>query len=93
MTAIVTHGILGWGNRKSGYEAYGPHGRWYTARASHDGNRSTTTGDLLGDHLRDVGATEGQRLIVVALPYGTTEEGAEGLEAAVTELMTQLVPS
>lgn len=62
---VVTTGVLGWGNRKSGCEAYGPGGRW-------EGRSEATTpgevGDLLGDHLEREGATEGARLVVVALP-------------------------
>lgn len=60
---IVTTGINGWGNRKSGCEAYGPGGRWASAT---DLGRPGPHGDLLGDHLDEIGAHEGSPLIVIA---------------------------
>lgn len=68
---VITHGVLGWGNRKTGLEAYGPEGRWGGGMANRDGH-------LLGDHLEAEGATEGAVLIVVAvnrrdLPRSTAE--------------------
>lgn len=60
----ITTGILGWGNRKNGLEAYGPQGRWFK-RAS--ATKSEDVGDLLGDHLESVGLHEGSRLIVIGM--------------------------
>jgi hypothetical protein len=66
---IVTTGVLGWGNRKSGLEAYGPGGRW-AGRVELPPRPATNAGlgDLLGDHLDEQGASEGADLVVVALP-------------------------
>ena len=55
---VTLRGFLGWGNRKSGLEAYGPGGRWHGA----DRN-----GDLLGDALEREGGYEGASLLVVAV--------------------------
>jgi hypothetical protein len=64
---VVVRGVLGWGNRKGGYEAYGPGGRW--EGEGHYGHY----GDLLGDALERAGATEGATLLVVAVPrFGDT---------------------
>jgi hypothetical protein len=61
-TAI--RGVLGWGNRKSGLEVYGPDGRW---------GGTGRDGDLLGDALARAGQTEGASLVVVAVPrFGDT---------------------
>lgn len=63
---VVIRGHLGWGNRKSGLDAYGPGGRWdpppevMAENARH--------GDLLGDALDRAGVSEGAELIVVAVP-------------------------
>ena len=57
MTVTVLRGVLGWGNRKSGLEAYGPGGRWGEGRE----------GDLLGDALERAGAHEGADLLVIAV--------------------------
>lgn len=57
MTTTVLRGVLGWGNRKSGLEAYGPGGRWGEGRE----------GDLLGDALDRAGAHEGADLLVIAV--------------------------
>jgi hypothetical protein len=54
---IIMQGSLGWGNRKNGYEAYGPGGRW----------GGSDQGDLLGDALQGVGGSEGMGLVVVAV--------------------------
>lgn len=59
---VVLRGVLGWGNRKGGYEAYGPEGRW-----GGEGNYADH-GDLLGDALERAGATEGATLLVIAVP-------------------------
>lgn len=72
MTVIV-RGILGWGNRKGGLEAYGPGGRWGDRR----------NGDLLGDTLDKLGAGEGAELIVVAVPR-SEHNRADDIENAVT---------
>lgn len=67
MTAIVVQGVLGWGNRKGGLEAYGPEGRWGGGEQ----------GDLLGDHLESLGVTEGAELIVVVVPRKDQPHGDE----------------
>jgi hypothetical protein len=64
---VVLKGVLGWGNRKGGLEAYGPGGRW-----EGEGHYSDH-GDLLGDALDRAGASEGATLLVVAVPrFGDT---------------------
>jgi hypothetical protein len=64
---VIIRGRQGWGNRKGGCEAYGPGGRWATQaefpRRSAD---NIKYGDLLGDHLDEIGAHEGAPLIVIA---------------------------
>ena len=70
---IIITGHLGWGNRKGGYEAYGPGGRW---SRRDDGsevpppNGQPQFGDLLGDALERAGVHEGASLLVVAIPRG-----------------------
>jgi hypothetical protein len=59
---IAMQGVLGWGNRKGGYEAYGPEGRW--GGQGHYADH----GDLLGDALERSGAAEGDTLVVVVVP-------------------------
>lgn len=59
---ITIRGILGWGNRKGGLEAYGPGGRW-----NGEGHYAKD-GDLLGDALDRAGVTEGATLLVIAVP-------------------------
>lgn len=54
----MSEGFLGWGNRKTGLEAYGPGGRW-------DG--PTRDGDLLGDALERNGDSEGATLFVISV--------------------------
>lgn len=58
---VVLRGFLGWGNRKSGLEAYGPGGRW-KSEGFH-----AKDGDLLGDALDRAGAHEGATLLVIAV--------------------------
>lgn len=60
---VVLRGVLGWGNRKGGLEAYGPGGRWVPNRNGQEGG-----GDLLGDALEEAGASEGATLLVIAIP-------------------------
>ena len=71
---VIVTGVLGWGNRKGGLEAYGPGGRW---RKRDDGSEvevpngtDGTWGDLLGDALERAGVTEGADLLVIAIPRG-----------------------
>lgn len=65
---IAIRGVLGWGNRKSGLEAYGPGGRWDNLEPSGGVRpRSNPDGDLLGDALERAGATEGAELLVIAV--------------------------
>ena len=67
---IVLRGILGWGNRKFGLEAYGPGGRW-SGRDRHADE--SKFGDLLGDALERAGAHEGATLLVIAVDrFGDT---------------------
>lgn len=57
----LTQGILGWGNRKTGLEAYGAGGRW-------EGHQPhPEDGDLLGDALEREGNTEGDVLLIVSI--------------------------
>ena len=81
---VVTQGVLGWGNRKSGLEPYGPGGRWDTTRQ----NPGHTTGDLLGDHLDDLGVREGAHLIVVAVGFDATL--ADRLAAEIRQRVDEL---
>lgn len=85
---IVTTGQQGWGNRKTGCEAYGPGGRWagptdLPTRA----NENVVYGDLLGDHLDELGAHEGSPFVVVALTSrfdaGELEQLRDDIEAFV----------
>lgn len=81
---IVLRGVLGWGNRKGGCEAYGPGGRWAPSRNGQDGG-----GDLLGDALEQVGASEGATLLVIAVPrFGDLSvlDRIEALVAGVSEV-------
>ena len=76
MSAIVLRGVLGWGNRKGGGEAYGPGGRW-------EGGQD---GDLLGDALERVGAHEGATLLVVAVNrFGDYEALFDQIERLVSK--------
>lgn len=64
---VVIRGVLGWGNRKNGLEAYGPGGRW-EGKGIH-----AKDGDLLGDALDRAGAHEGATLLVIAVDrFGET---------------------
>lgn len=85
---IVTTGTLGWGNRKAGVEAYGPGGRWAgPVELPNSANANVVYGDLLGDHLAELGAHEGSHLIVVAVTsrFGVAE--AEALRSEIVELI------
>lgn len=65
---IVVRGILGWGNRKTGLEAYGPGGRWDNTDPGGGAHpRANPDGDLLGDALDRAGAHEGADLLVIAV--------------------------
>ncbi len=75
---IVIEGVLGWGNRKGGCEAYGPGGRW-------DGEGTYADhGDLLGDALERAGGAEGMGLVVVAVDRFAGSH-LSGLAEAVAE--------
>lgn len=64
---VVTYGSQGWGNRKSGCEAYGPGGRWAgPIELPNRANENVVYGDLLGDHLDEMGVHEGSPFIVIA---------------------------
>jgi hypothetical protein len=85
---FVTRGSIGWGNRKAGVEAYGPGGRW--AGPIELPNRSNTNvvyGDLLGDHIEEMGGHEGSYLVVIVVPsrFGSAE--ADRLLTAAKDLV------
>ena len=80
---IVLDGVLGWGNRKSGCEAYGPGGRWEGRRVR---GSEQEVGDLLGDALERVGGSEGMNLIVVAVDR-FAHKAAEELQAEIEEVV------
>lgn len=90
---IIVRGNLGWGNRKSGTEAYGPGGRWSQLD---DGTPVPTPnggdpqqGDLLGDALERAGVTEGASLLVIAVPrFGEYEALFAAVEQFVRERLT-----
>jgi hypothetical protein len=71
MRLFIIRGILGWGNRKSGLDAYGPCGRWggEVVYANQRGD-----GDLLGDALYRMGAREGATLLVIAVGRETPQK-------------------
>lgn len=79
---VVLHGVLGWGNRKGGLEAYGPDGRWG------GGGHYADHGDLLGDALERRGATEGSTLVVVAVTRRVREN-----HEAVVDAVEQAIQS
>lgn len=85
---IVTRGTLGWGNRKSGTEAYGPGGRW--DRPPGRSPMNAEHGDLLGDHLADLGVPEGAYLIVVAVPSRFRSAFADVVITKVKALVAEL---
>lgn len=60
MKPVFVQGILGWSNRKGGFEAYGPGGRWTPGP---DGK----PGFLLGDALEEAGAHEGCSILTIAV--------------------------
>lgn len=79
----ITTGILGWGNRKVGYEAFGPQGRWHRRTSA---TKSEDVGDLLGDHLQEVGLHEGARLIIIGTDrFELDDAGAERLLTLIEE--------
>lgn len=83
---VVLRGVLGWGNRKSGLEAYGPRGRWDNpdpGGGAHE--HANPYGDLLGDALERAGASEGASLLVIAVPRGSDESVFAAVEAIVQE--------
>jgi hypothetical protein len=74
---IIVQGRLGWGNRKPGYEAYGPGGRW---------GGQGDQGDLLGDALTAAGGVEGMGLVVVAIDrFADLDALAHAITAAVEQ--------
>ncbi len=95
---MVMRGVLGWGNRKAGLEAYGPGGRWMKfadgspcpPRNGADG----TDGDLLGDALEREGVTEGADLIVVVVPRGVNGDRSllDHFTGEITELVEARFP-
>lgn len=91
---IVLRGVLGWGNRKSGLEAYGPGGRW---QSKGEAKSNAEVGDLLGDTLDRQGAGEGADLIVIAVPrlcggdYPTMNGITTKLHAAVLTAVDEVM--
>ncbi len=89
---VIVTGVLGWGNRKGGLEAYGPGGRW---RKRDDGSEvevpngtDWTWGDLLGDALERAGVTEGAHLLVIAIPRGLDQtRRVDGTIVAVADAL------
>jgi hypothetical protein len=79
-------GVLGWGNRKSGLEAYGSGGRWHGRGVGVD---DTDTGDLLGDALAREGCHEGAALVVVAVQRRSKHD-LPTVEAAVRKAVEAL---
>jgi hypothetical protein len=85
---IVTHGRQGWGNRKGGCEAYGPGGRWAgPIELSNRANENVVYGDLLGDHLDELGAHEGSPFIVIAFTSRFSDAERAALQAEIEELL------
>lgn len=81
---VVTTGSVGWGNRKGGVEAYGPGGRWAgPIELPNRSNANVVYGDLLGDHLEELGVHEGCQFIVVAFDSRYTGDEAVLLRAAI----------
>lgn len=70
----VARGILGWGNRKVGLEAYGPGGRWFKRAQLDAAGTPGEPGDLLGDHLDREGFNEGDRLVIFGFSRFTSDE-------------------
>lgn len=80
---IVIEGVLGWGNRKFGCEAYGPGGRWLNRRTA---TGEAEVGDLLGDALERAGGTEGMPLVVVAVDrFAGGDEVMASLRGAIQQ--------
>ena len=75
---VTVRGVLGWGNRKVGFEAYGPGGRW---------GGTGRDGDLLGDALASAGCTEGAGLVVVAVDR-FAGHGLDSLVDAINQTVT-----
>lgn len=85
---IVTAASQGWGNRKSGCEAYGPFGRWVDGpQVPNRDYMNVLFGDLLGDHLDELGAGEGSPLIVIASTSRFDTPEFEKLREAVTNFV------
>lgn len=99
MGPLMMLGILGWGNgdRRGGacaFDAYGPGGRW-GKRPSRPGTGAyegamATRGDHLADALEEAGATEGARLVVLALPRETPDDVVQRLALEARALVGEL---
>lgn len=88
---VVTTGRVGWGNRKTGVEAYGPGGRWAgPAELPNRSNANVVYGDLLGDHLDELGAHEGSHLVVVALTSRFDADLVERVRLAVENAVSEV---
>jgi hypothetical protein len=87
---IVTAARQGWGNRKTGCEAYGPLGRWAgPIEMPNRRNENVLYGDLLGDHLDECGAGEGSPLIVIASTSRFDTPEFDELREAVTNFVAE----
>ena len=78
---IIVIGNLGWRNpedcNETQFRAYGPGGRWL--------RRPNGSGDALENALVAAGATEGDRLIVVALSRYTPQAALDRIPAAIAD--------
>ncbi len=95
---IILTGTLGWGNpgcnSLCSLDTYGPGGRWAspaspdeTRRIPGSGGANGQGGHQLADALADEGATEGARLIVIALPRRTSDDDRDDVIARITALL------
>lgn len=94
MGPLVMLGRLGWANGDRSpipqpqLDAYGPGGRW-AQRSVRDTGR-ITHGDHLADALVEEGATEGTRLVVLALPRDTPDDVVKRLAMESLALVGEL---
>lgn len=85
---VITHGRQGWGNRKAGCEAYGPEGRWAgPLELPNRDNANVVFGDLLGDHLDELGCGEGSPFIVIASTSRFDDKAMVRLRADIEALV------
>ena len=91
---IILAGTLGWGNdgcnSLCSLDVYGPGGRWASPtsddedrRIPNSGGRNGRGGHQIADALADEGATEGARLVVIALPRRTSDNDRDDVIARI----------